>query len=141
MLLFFDGHSLTYMVPMIDPNIDRRLKNLENKIYIIENIVSSLKNTEDYRTRIFEERMNKILNDINVIKQEIESLKIKIKAIQDQMSLFAPVDRVKALEKYIDIIDPFSYLTKKEAERLIERKIKEILQMADIKVYKRDDTY
>jgi len=129
------------MVPMVDPNIDRRLKNLENKIYIIENIVSSLKNTEDYRTRIFEERINKISNDINTIKQEIESLKIKIKAIQDQMSLFAPIDRVKALEKYIDVIDPFSYLTKKEAERLIEKKVREILQMMDIKAYKRDDTY
>jgi len=129
------------MMYMMDPNVDRRLKNLENKIYIIENIVSSLKNTEDYRTRIFEERINKLVNDINVIKQEIESLKIKMKAIQDQMSLFAPIDRVKALEKYIDVIDPFSYLTKKEAERLIEKKIREILQMADIKVYKKDDTY
>jgi len=129
------------MMPMIDPNIDRRLKNLENKIYIIENIVSSLKSTEDYRSRIFEEKINKLLNDINAIKQEIENLKIKIKAIHDQMSLFAPIDRVKALEKYIDVIDPFSYLTKKEAERLIEKKIREILQMIDIKAYKKDSTY
>jgi len=126
---------------MIDPNIDRRLKTLENKIYVIENITSSLKNTEEYKLKVFEEKINRMISEINNIKQEIENLKLKIKAIQDQMSLFAPVERVKALEKYIDIIDPFSYLTKKEAERLIEKKVKEVLQKADIKIYKESDTY
>jgi len=129
------------MTPVVDPNIDRRLKNLENKIYIMENILNSLKSTEDYRTKSFEEKISKILNDIDAIKKELENLKIKIRAINDQMSLFAPIDRVKALERYIDIIDPFSYLTKKEAERLIEKKVREILQTMDIKIYKKDETY
>jgi len=126
---------------MIDPDTDRRLKTLENKVYIIENIMSSLKNTEEYKLRTFEEKIDRILSEINNIKQEIENLKLKMNAIQDQMSLFAPIERVKALEKYIDVIDPFSYLTKKEAERLIEKKLKELLQKANIKVYKESDTY
>ncbi|MEM1782788.1 MAG: hypothetical protein QW483_02815, partial [Nanopusillaceae archaeon] len=78
--------------------------------------------------KIIENKINELSDEISNIKNQISAINIKIKAIADQLSLFAPIERVKAIEKYIDIIDPFSYLTKKEAERLIEKKIKEIFK-------------
>ncbi|MEM4511454.1 MAG: hypothetical protein QXD25_01435 [Nanopusillaceae archaeon] len=113
---------------MIDPNIDKKIKVIENRLSIIESIVDSVKNTNENKLKIIENKINELSDEISNIKNQISAINIKIKAIADQLSLFAPIERVKAIEKYIDIIDPFSYLTKKEAERLIEKKIKEIFK-------------
>jgi len=128
---------------MIDPYTEKSLKVLENRLSVVENIVESIRNTSEYEIKIIEEKLKKIDEDLKSIKQQLEDIKIKIRAIQDQMPLFATIEKVKSLEKYIDIIDPFSYLTKKEAERLIDKKIKEILGSKGdkIKVYKEDQTY
>lgn len=117
---------------MINSSIDKKIKIIENRLSIIENVVDSIKNTNDNRIKVLENKINDLSEEILNLKNQISAIDLKIKAIINQLSLFAPIERVKAIEKYIDIIDPFSYLTKKEAERLIEKKIKEILKEDNI---------
>jgi DNA repair exonuclease SbcCD ATPase subunit len=111
------------------PEIDllRRLKYLEEKISMFNNIIQTIdvttrKSLEDIRTELEE-----IRKEIKEIRDEIDDLEIKVKAITDQLSLFATVDQVKTISSIIDYINPFDFVTKKEVEKIVKEKILEYL--------------
>ncbi|MEM1687907.1 MAG: hypothetical protein QXM04_00750 [Nanopusillaceae archaeon] len=128
-----DFYLLEFLISfMVDPNIDKKIKIIENRLSIVENVLSSIKNTNENRINAIENKINEISEEIANLKNQIATIDLKIRAIIDQLPLFAPMERLKAIEKYIDIIDPFSYLTKKEAERLIEKKFREMIKELNI---------
>lgn len=105
----------------------RRMKIIESSINNIMQLMRNLDITTKESINKLSDDIEKLKNDIEKIKKDIDNLNIKIKSIVDQLSLFALSDRVKYIERYIEYLDPYQFLTKKEAERLIEKKIKEIL--------------
>ncbi|MGB9674940.1 MAG: hypothetical protein ACPLX8_02280 [Nanopusillaceae archaeon] len=113
---------------MSDINLIKRIKYIEEKISMFNNIISSI----DYTTRSsisdIQEKIEKIEKDLQSIKEKIDDLEIKIKAITDQLSLFATVDQIKTLETFIDYMNPMDFMTKKEAEKIIDERIKKYLE-------------
>ncbi|MGC9079190.1 MAG: hypothetical protein ACP5G1_00425 [Nanopusillaceae archaeon] len=113
---------------MSDINLIKRIKYIEEKISMFNNIISSI----DYTTRSsisnIQEKIEKIEKELQSIKDKIDDLEIKIKAITDQLSLFATVDQIKTLETFIDYMNPMDFMTKKEAEKIIDERIKRYLE-------------
>lgn len=111
----------------MDYDIEKRFKLIEEKIYILYQMMENFQTTNDDRLSSFDRKIQEIINQLDEIKKQVSDLNIKIKSIMDQLSLFALSDRVEYIEKFLDYIDPVNFVTRREVERLVEKKIKEYL--------------
>ena len=105
---------------MNDPETLRRLKYLEEKISMFNNILQTI----DVTTR---SSLDDFKLEIENIKKEINDIEIKIKAIMDELSNFATTDQLKIINSLLDYINPFDFVTKKELDKLVKEKIIEYL--------------
>ncbi len=112
---------------MIDPETLRRLKYLEEKISMFNNILQTIDVTTRSSLEDFKLEIENIKKEIKDIKQEINELEIKIKAITDELSNFATIDQLKIINSILDYINPFDFVTKKELDKLVKEKIMEYL--------------
>jgi len=112
---------------MIDPETLRRLKYLEEKISMFNNILQTIDITTRSSLEDFKLEIENIKKEIKYIKQEINDLEIKIKAITDELSNFATIDQLKIINSILDYINPFDFVTKKELDKLVKEKIIEYL--------------
>ncbi len=112
---------------MIDPETLRRLKYLEEKISMFNNILQTIDTTTRSSLEDFKLEIENIKKEIKDIKQEINDLEIKIKAITDELSNFATIDQLKIINSILDYINPFDFVTKKELDKLVKEKIIEYL--------------
>ncbi len=112
---------------MIDPETLRRLKYLEEKISMFNNILQTIDVTTRSSLEDFKLEIENIKKEIKDIKQEINELEIKIKAITDELSNFATIDQLKIINSILDYINPFDFVTKKELDKLVKEKIIEYL--------------
>jgi len=112
---------------MNDPETLRRLKYLEEKISMFNNILQTMDVTTRSSLDDFKLEIENIKKEINDIKQEINDIEIKIKAITDELSNFATIDQLKIINSILDYINPFDFVTKKELDKLVKEKIMEYL--------------
>ncbi len=112
---------------MIDPETLRRLKYLEEKISMFNNILQTIDVTTRSSLEDFKLEIENIKKEIKDIKQEINELEIKIKAITDELSNFATIDQLKIINSILDYINPFDFVTKKELDKIVKEKIMEYL--------------
>lgn len=108
-------------------DIEGKLSLLENRLNYIYQILDNVQSTTSMKTDYLEKEIKDIREEIKKIRDSIDNLNIKIQAIIDQLELFAPAERVAAIEKLLDMIDPLNYVTKKEVEKIVEEKVKEML--------------
>lgn len=108
-------------------DIGERLSILEQRVNSIYQIMHNMENTLLVRNDKLENEIKELREEIKKIKDEIKNINIKINAIIDQLDLFAPIDRVKSIEKLLDIIDPLNFVTKNEIDKIVEKKVKELL--------------
>jgi len=121
---------------MNDPETLRRLKYLEEKISMFNNILQTMDVTTRSSLDDFKLEIENIKKEINDIKQEINDIEIKIKAIMDQLSNFATTDQLKIINSILDYINPFDFVTKKELDKLVKEKIMEYLMTFTIRKVK-----
>ncbi|MGC9133178.1 MAG: hypothetical protein ACP5GJ_02145 [Nanopusillaceae archaeon] len=112
---------------MPETDLLRRLKYLEEKVSMFNNIIQTIDVTTRNSLEDMKRELEDIREEIKEIKNEINDLEIKVKAITDQLSLFATVDQVKTISSIIDYINPFDFVTKKEVEKIVKEKIMEYL--------------
>ena len=112
---------------MPETDILRRIKYIEEKISMFNNIVQTIDVTTRNSLEDMKKEIEQIREEIKEIKDEVNDLEIKVKAITDQLSLFATVDQVKTISSIIDYINPFEFVTKKEVEKIVKEKIMEYL--------------
>jgi hypothetical protein len=112
---------------MNDPETLRRLKYLEEKISMFNNILQTMDVTTRNSLDDFKLEIENIKKEINDIKQEINDIEIKIKAITDELSNFATTDQLKIINSILDYINPFDFVTKKELDKLVKEKLWNIL--------------
>jgi len=109
-------------------DIEKRIKYIESRIDMINQLLENIESNFVEETRKIDEKIKLLNNEISKLKKEVNELKIKINAILDQLSLFATSERVSIIEKYIDLINPFEFVTIKELEKILDKKIREILK-------------
>jgi len=103
--------------------LNERLKILEsNNNSLKERLLIVNKNMIDEYKKILEE-LKLLSNAITEIKSEQSNTQDIIKSIIKELDGYAKKDSVKVLEKYINLWSPLNFITKKEAEKLIEEKL------------------
>ncbi|BBL45665.1 hypothetical protein MJ1_0512 [Nanobdella aerobiophila] len=110
---------------MQEIDITKRLKYLEERVSMFNNIIESIDSTTRLSVNDIKEDLNNIKRDINELKEDINNIEIKLKAITDQLSLFATTDQLKTITSMMDYINPFDFVTKKEVEKIIDKKLRE----------------
>lgn len=98
--------------------LERKQRELKEKVLVInQNML------EEYRT---------LLSEIKNINQELKSIKDNtlkfqgtFKQIVKEMDSFAGKDQLKALEKYINLWNPFNFVTEEEVIAIINSKSSE----------------
>lgn len=113
-------------------DIERRLRIIEDRLNLLRQLIENLEVNFVEKDKKVEMQINQLNKEISELKKSIQELNLKINAILDQLPLFATNDRIEVLEKYLDLINPFDFLTKKEAieliNKIVENKVKEILK-------------
>ncbi|HIP66899.1 MAG TPA: hypothetical protein EYH09_02130 [Candidatus Nanopusillus sp.] len=113
-------------------DIERRLRIIEDRLNILRQLIENLEVNFVEKDKEVEMKINQINNEISGLRKDIQELNLKVNAILDQLPLFATNDRVKVIERYLDLINPFDFLTKKEAieliNKIVENKVKEMLK-------------
>lgn len=117
-----DTHSKT-LVTIIQrqKDIESLLENIHEKIDLIDhNAVSDFK-------KVFV-KTKQLGEDISDLKVEIQKIKDFNEKIPKQLKLFATVDEVKKLEKYVDLWDPMGFVSRDELEKEIEKSRKKTVK-------------
>ena len=101
--------------------IEDRQANLQRKIHLMEeNMLSSAK---DART------------ELKVLQSELVELKRTIKGFEDfvekvsgSLENLATREEVKLIERYVNLLDPTNFISRKQLEREVERAVEERLR-------------
>ncbi len=112
---------------------DQLLNELSNRVRILESkqtlFTERLLNVnqnmiEQYKQITKEIKANR--EEIKEIKKEIFELQNIIQHLTEEATDFAKRDHVKVLEKYIKLWNPLNFVTEKDIEKMIEKKLKEV---------------
>jgi len=122
--LIYIGDVINFMT---DIEILKKIKYIEDRLNILENIIYSVQKTSDNIQKNYEFKLDQINREINQIKKDIDDIKIKINAIYDQLKLFATIDQIKVIDTMLEAINPMDFVTKKEVEKIVKRILKEYL--------------
>jgi len=102
---------------------------LTNRLRILEGRYSSTRermfvmnqNMIDHykRTNVELKTLNEDMRDM---KQDIFTIKETVRHLVQEMENFVRKEQLKVLEKYINMWDPFNFVTQEEVEEIIEKK-------------------
>lgn len=95
-------------------DLESSMDNLKEKIELIDN--NSVKNFKKYYND-----MKSLRQDINQVKQDLESLTEQNKKISRQLQLMANKEDVTKLERYIDLWNPMDFVTREEMDEFREK--------------------
>jgi len=116
-------------------DIERRLRIIEDRLNILRQLIENLEHNLVEKDKKIDNKLMQINQDVENLKKQITDLNLKINAILNQLPLFATNERVEVIERYLDLINPFEYLTREEVEkivsRMIDEKVKEILKKSE----------
>jgi hypothetical protein len=103
--------------------------NLDNRLRILEERYSTNRERMFVMNQNLIEHYKKINYDISSLNKEIKEIKeemftIKetVKHLVQELENFARKEQLKVLEKYINMWNPFNFVTEEEVEEIIKRK-------------------
>ncbi len=99
--------------------LEERAKEMRENIHIIDE-------TMNRRTQNLKDSINDIRKQITQIKNQITEMRSIIRRIINDLSSTARKSDVRVIEKYIELLDPTSLVTKDDVERIVEEKLKEV---------------
>ncbi|MBT4334569.1 hypothetical protein HOD61_02010 [archaeon] len=111
------------------PEQGMNLMILNNRLRILEERYSTNRERMFVMNQNMIEHYKKINFDISSLNKEMKELKDEIFTIKEtvkhlvqELDNFARKEQLKVLEKYINMWNPFNYVTEEEVEKIIERK-------------------
>ena len=108
----------------ITMDIGARLRVLENKYNTVNEhlLIINQNMIEEYKKLIAELKANNL--EMKEIKQDILNTKETIRKMFKEMEIFARKDELKVLEKYINLWNPLKFITEKELDDILDKKLK-----------------
>ncbi len=101
--------------------IEERQSNMQRKIHLMEQ--GMLNSNKEFKTEV------KLLQEEFLdVKRKIKDFEETLKKISKTLENLATREEVKIIEKYINLLDPTSFITRKELEKTIERLLEEKLK-------------
>ncbi len=122
-----DGTSAEEMSNMLK-DIMRRLRQMEERY---SNLRKSMQVTEQNMLKQSKKNTSDkqdLQSDIAELKKHIRNIGEELKIVAKELGNSAKKDDVKVLEKYINFLDPLTYVTKNEFRKEVKRVIKEELE-------------
>jgi predicted transcriptional regulator len=93
---------------------ERYSTNRERMFVMNQNMIDHYKRTNS--------ELSAINEDIKELKGDIFTVKETVKHLVQELENFARKDQLKVLEKYINMWNPFNFVTEEEVLKLIEKK-------------------
>lgn len=100
--------------------LKERLDAVRERIGILEDNLLETK-------RGFMSDKKQILEDLSSLKINLNKLINEINRLSEKLSEFASKQQVMVLERYINLLNPMSFITRAEVNTLIEQKLNEKL--------------
>ncbi len=102
--------------------IEERQSNMQRKIHLMEQ--GMLNNNKEFKTEI------KLLQEEFLeVKKKVKDFEETLTKISKTLENLATREEVKIIEKYVNLLDPTSFITRRELEKtinmLLEEKLKE----------------
>ncbi len=102
--------------------IEERQSNMQRKIHLMEQ--GMLNNNKEFKTEI------KVLQEEFLeVKKKVKDFEETLTKISKTLENLATREEVKIIEKYVNLLDPTSFITRRELEKtinmLLEEKLKE----------------
>lgn len=100
--------------------LEERQGNLQRKVHLMEeNMLSS---TKDTKTEI------KLLHsELDEIKHQIKDFNEFVSKISSTLEDLATREEVKLVERYVNLLDPTNFISRKQLEREVDRAVSEKL--------------
>jgi hypothetical protein len=97
--------------------VEERIDNLRNHVDLLENNILEISknNSKEFDT------FNKNMRDL---RKEMQENIEKFDRIAENITQLASKDTVKVIEKYIDLLNPMTLVTRDEVEELIDEKLR-----------------
>jgi len=101
--------------------LEERHTTLRKNLQVVEqNMISDSK-------RLFSE-MRTLNSELTDLRHDFSELKEQLKLVIAELKDCAKKEQIMVLEKYINLWEPLHFVTRKEVDRLVERKLAEHLQ-------------
>lgn len=111
---------------MIINDLNTRVRILEGKYNLTrERMLIINQNMLDHYKKL-NSNIKGVEEDLSEIKESINLLKETIKDMIKELRLLARKEELKILEKYINLWNPLSVVTKEEVEEIVEKRLKNV---------------
>ncbi len=99
--------------------LEERVKELRESLHVVDQ-------TMQRRTKLLKDSINDLREEISNLRAQITELRSAIRRIINDLTNTARKSDVKLIEKYIELIDPTNIVTRKDVERIVEEKLREV---------------
>jgi len=127
-------------------DFNRRVRDLEEKIRNLNARVNTLDDTLLKKTKSLNSDFQDMNDDISELRDRVANMEVDIKEINRDKRKYVTSQEIEEIENYMDLMNPIqsSFVTKKEAKELVEQNKgpskKEIEKLVDRKIKKREET-
>ncbi len=118
---------------MVDDNKEQGIgasAQINQRIRIIEQRFEEFREHLDLIESNLLEKEKEMNKEINMLTETIRELRAEVKKtteeydkVFDKLDSFAPKEKLKVIERYINMLNPIDYVTKEEVEELISEKL------------------
>ena len=117
----------------INTNLAEDVQNIARRVDVNEDRINSLRNHLDLidrnlieKNKMVMESMRNAESDIRLLRKTFDDMERHLNRIAQRLEEFAPKDRVLVLERYINMWSPLQYITRKEVQDLISKRLGEV---------------
>ena len=118
-----DTHSKAILV------VTQRQKDLESKIDLIGEKIELLDHNSISTIKKLNSDIKSLRTDMRDLTGDLDNLKLFNSKVKKQLSLMTTKDEVKKLEKYIDLWNPMSFVTRPELDKHREETVSMIKEI------------
>ncbi len=107
-------------INQIIQDIDSRIRSLESKNTLLRERIEIINQNSLNQSKKYIAELKKSNTEFQKVKKDIISLKKTNNQIIRELKLLATKEQIKTLEKYIDLLNPTDFITKKELKEILK---------------------
>lgn len=105
-------------------DFNRRIRDLEEKVRNITARVNTLDDSLLDKTKKMQDDIQELEDDIEDVRDRIANIEVDIKEINREKKKFVTEQQIDEIENYMDLMNPIqsSFATKKEVKQIVDEK-------------------
>ena len=106
--------------------LSERTRLLEERIKELRESLHVLDQTMQRRTSTLKDSVNDLRDEITSLRAHLTELRSAVRRIINDLGNVAHKSDVKLMEKYIELMDPTNIVTRRDVERIVDEKLREV---------------